>query len=131
MNAIRQTWRVWLALVLGGATGLGAAAKPTDDPGAISYSAFKLIAERNIFDPNRSVRAPRPVAVKAPRVESFGLTGTLSSEKGAYAFFDGTSSAYRKVLKPEGTIAGYMVTAVGPGGRRQEAGAARRDTTHP
>ena len=114
MNTIRQTWVVWLALLLVGATGQGTAAKSTDNPGAISYSAFKLIAERNIFDQNRSVRAPRPVAAKTPRAESFGLTGTLSSEKGPYAFFDGTSSAYRKVLKPEGTIAGYMVTAVGP-----------------
>jgi hypothetical protein len=114
MNTIRQTWRVWVALLLGGATGQGTAAKSTDNPGAISYSAFKPIAERNIFDQNRSVRAPRPVAAKTPRAESFGLTGTLDSEKGPYAFFDGTSSAYRKVLKPEGTIAGYKVTAIEP-----------------
>ena len=43
---------------------------------------------------------------------AFGLTGTLCSEKGAYAFFDGTSSAYRKVLKPEETIAGYKVAEI-------------------
>ena len=113
-SMIRQTWRVWLALLLGVATVLGAAAKPTDNPGPISYSAFKLIAERNIFNQNRSVRPPRPVAAKAPRVESFGLSGTLSSGEGTYAFFDGTSSAYRKVLKPGGAIAGYKVTAVEP-----------------
>ncbi|HSU55050.1 MAG TPA: hypothetical protein VLT36_13405 [Candidatus Dormibacteraeota bacterium] len=33
-------------------------------------------------------------------------------EKGPLAFFDGTRSDYRKVLKPEDTIAGFKVTEI-------------------
>jgi hypothetical protein len=36
----------------------------------------------------------------------------MSYEKGVFAFFDGTSSDYKKVLKPEETIAGYKVVAI-------------------
>jgi hypothetical protein len=80
------------------------------------YSAFRIIAERNIFDPNRSPRrrvsgGPRP----RPRTtESFSLVGTMSYEKGTFAFFDGTSSEYRKVLKVADAIAGYKVAQIAP-----------------
>ena len=84
--------------------------------------SFRIIYERNIFNPNRSPRssgAPpvtrreterRPVA----RSESFALVGTMSYEKGSYAFFDGSSSQFRKVMQPDETIAGFKVTAVTP-----------------
>jgi hypothetical protein len=45
-------------------------------------------------------------------VEAFTLVGTMSYEKGIFAFFDGTSSDYKKVLKPNDTIAGYKVVAI-------------------
>ena len=84
--------------------------------------SFRIIHERNIFNPNRSPRssgAPpvthreterRPVV----RTESFALVGTMSYEKGSYAFFDGSSSQFRKVMQPDETIAGFKVTAVTP-----------------
>jgi hypothetical protein len=40
--------------------------------------------------------------------------GTLSYEKGDFAFFEGSSSEYRKVLKPDDTIAGYKVAEIAP-----------------
>jgi len=110
MNPVRNTWRVWPCLLLAVASSLGAAAKPAGKPAPGDYAAFKTIATRNIFNSTRRER--RPVAAKPPRVDSFALTGTLSYEKGTFAFFDGSSSAYRKVLKPEGTIAGYKVTDI-------------------
>ncbi len=80
---------------------------------SLDYSAFRLIADRNIFDPNRFPHTvgsrPQPKTV-----ESFSLVGTMSYEKGEFAFFDGTSSDYKKVLKPDGTIAGYKVVAILP-----------------
>jgi hypothetical protein len=72
-----------------------------------------MVAERNIFDPNRFPRSNRE-RVQRKNVESFGLVGTMSYEKGDFAFFDGTSSDYRKVLKASDTIAGYKVLAVLP-----------------
>jgi hypothetical protein len=82
-------------------------------PASLDYTAFRLVAERNIFDPNRaprSTRAPTPPKT----VESFTLVGIMSYEKGVFAFFDGTSSDYKKVLKPEEAIAGYKVAAISP-----------------
>jgi hypothetical protein len=38
----------------------------------------------------------------------------MSYEKGLFAFFDGTSSDYRKVLKTQDAIAGYKVMDIAP-----------------
>jgi hypothetical protein len=45
-------------------------------------------------------------------VDTFTLVGTLTYEKGPYAFFDGSSSEYRKVLETGKTIAGHKITAI-------------------
>jgi hypothetical protein len=80
---------------------------------ALDYSAFRLVVDRNIFDPNRSPRSPRPTA-PSKTVDAFTLVGTMSYEKGIFAFFDGTSSDYQKALKPEDNIAGYKLVAISP-----------------
>ena len=84
---------------------------PTGRPALLNpndFSAFKIITDRNIFDPNRR---PRIAAQQAeqPIVDSFSLAGTMSYEKGLFAVFDGTSSDYHRVLEPGGSIAGYLV----------------------
>jgi len=79
--------------------------------------AFKIIYERNIFNPNRGPRYSRRTEGDAPKpakVDGFSLVGTLLSDKGAYAFFDGTEARYRAALKTSNTIAGYTVTAITP-----------------
>src|SRR5262245_42075275 len=82
----------------------------------VDFDSFRLITERNIFNPNRSGR--RDYARREPdrrsRVESFSLVGTMSYEKGRFAFFDGTSSDYRKVIGATDNIAGYTIGAVTP-----------------
>jgi len=86
------------------------------------YAAFRIIAERNIFNPNRTARgsgAPKPEP-KAAKVDSFSLLGTMSYEKGKFAFFDGSSSEFRKVLSPSGSIAGYTLVDVGETGVKLE-----------
>src|SRR5208282_5280667 len=40
--------------------------------------------------------------------------GTMSYSKGTFAFFDGTSSDYSKVLKLDDAIAGYKVAEITP-----------------
>lgn len=80
--------------------------------------SFRIIADRNIFNPNRrsgmrsSYRRPERETRRYTRPESFGLVGTMSYEKGRFAFFDGTSSDYRKVIEPAQTIAGYTVVDI-------------------
>jgi hypothetical protein len=86
------------------------------------YSFFKLIPDRNIFNPNRSARGSgiaKPVD-KTPKVDSFALLGTMSYEKGDFAFFGGSKSAYQKVLSPSNSIAGFQIKSVNPDGVQLE-----------
>jgi hypothetical protein len=76
------------------------------------YSNFKVITERNIFNPRRYAPTERRQKAPAAKVDSFTLVGTMSYEKGPFAFFEGSSSEFRKVLKIEDAIAGYKVTNI-------------------
>lgn len=81
-------------------------------PASLDYSAFRMVAEKNIFDPNRR---PQREYTATPRMgDSFTLVGTMSYEKGIFAFFDGTRSDYRKAVRPQEAIAGYKVVEVTP-----------------
>ena len=60
-------------------------AQSTNAPARLDYPSFKIITERNIFDPNRSARSgkgARTDSQRPARSESFALVGTLSYEKG-------------------------------------------------
>ena len=85
-------------------------------------ASFKIITDRNIFNSNRSSRSRGDEKKPGSKVESFALTGTLTYEKGTFAFFDGSSAEYRKVLKPEGKIAGYQITEIGPDAAKLDTG---------
>ena len=96
-----------------------ASAQPTNSQGRPGFSAFKLITERNIFDPRRSPRStsrpPRTESRRSPRAEYFTLVGIMSYDaQGPIAFFDGTSPQYQKVLKAADSIAGYKLTGIEP-----------------
>jgi hypothetical protein len=95
------------------AAALPAPAEPSTPP---DFSSFQIVSQRNIFDPNRTARS-RSGSRRAsqPATDSFSLVGIMSYEKGAFAFFEGTSPDYRKVLKPEGDIAGFKIAAISPG----------------
>ena len=54
--------------------------------------------------------------------DSLTLVGTMSYEKGTFAFFDGTSSEYKKALKLTDAIAGYKVTNIAPNGVKLASG---------
>ena len=88
-------------------------AQSTNAPAMADYSSFRMIADQNIFDPNRYPHTTRTrrqtVSRSAP---GFSLVGTMTYQNGIIAFFDGTDSEYRKVLALDGSIAGYRVTAI-------------------
>ncbi|MEY2430199.1 MAG: hypothetical protein QOJ40_3084 [Verrucomicrobiota bacterium] len=91
------------------------AAQPTNSTDRFDFSAFKLITDRNIFNSHRSSGyKPRTESGPQSRVDSFALVGTMSYEKGPFAFFDGTSSEYRKAVKREDGIAGFKVADIEP-----------------
>jgi len=78
-----------------------------------AIDTFNIIQRNNIFDPNRR---PPPITGKKSgptiRTQAFALKGTMSYTKGRFAFFDGTSSEYNKVLGVGGVIAGYTVKEI-------------------
>src|ERR1035441_5166433 len=80
----------------------------------LDYAAFKLIVERNIFDPNRIPRRVPGSRTPPKSFDSLTLRGTMSYEKGMFAFFDGTSAEYKKALRLADAIAGYKVTNISP-----------------
>ena len=82
--------------------------------GTTDFSTFKLVTDRNIFDPNRyphtaGYHPRKTVSRSAP---TFALVGTMNYHKGMFAFFDGNSPEYRQVLRQNGVIAGYTVTDI-------------------
>ncbi len=104
--------RVLLVCLL--AAGRMAAGEETNSVPAYDLPSFRIITERNIFDPNRTGRIRRPKGTKHSRIDSFSLVGTMSYEKGRYAFFTGSSSEYQKTLKAADTIAGYKIAEIAP-----------------
>jgi hypothetical protein len=127
-------WPLLAALLLAGVGGPSPAAQQTNAPprletnapARLDYSSFRIITERNIFNANRSGRSSRGREARRPaRVEAFTLVGTLSYEKGPFAFFDGTSSDFKKALPLEGAIAGYKIKDINGHGVELEAGANR------
>ena len=112
-NAIRFQARFGAVLILLAASGLTGRAQGTNAPGRPDYQAFKILTERNIFDPNRSSDSgTRGEPRRTARMEFFALVGTLSYQKGNFAFFDGSGSAYRKALETGDRIAGYKIAEI-------------------
>jgi len=111
-----------LILILLLSTVLDGAAQGANTVNPRDYASFKIVTERNIFNPNRSVQGadtPR-TEQRVVKTESFALVGTMSYEKGKFAFFDGSSSDFRKVLSPSSSIAGYVIKDVGENGVKLE-----------
>jgi hypothetical protein len=120
----------------GGSGGVNDASKGTDrnqagdqattnnGPATLDYAAFRVVVDRNIFDPNRYPRGPgaKGPATKPKVVSSLKLVGTMAYEKGMFAFFDGSSSDYQKAVKVTEAIAGYKVTSIAPNGVRLASG---------
>ena len=113
----------WAVLALALANGFLAAAQSNGVPGPTAYPAFSgFITERNIFDPGRFSHTPgvrRFVPTRINRsAPAFSLVGTMSYEKGMFAFFDGNQSELRKVLyqSDSNSIAGFTVMEITPTG---------------
>lgn len=81
------------------------------------FTAFRLIAERNIFNAARSggrASAPPRETRRPARVDTLALVGVMSYAKGTFAFFDGSSGEFRKAVQTGGTVAGLKVVDIQP-----------------
>ena len=102
---------------IAGAVWLSAAVFAAAAPlaGGTDFTPYQLIGQRNIFDPNRVPHLHSSSAHATARVvDSFSFVGTMSYSKGTFAFFDGTSPDFRKVLELGGSVADFTVAAITP-----------------
>jgi hypothetical protein len=119
VSALRSRFCPLIAMLVL-AQGFLASAQPTNASARTDYSSFsRFIADRNIFNPDRYALGPRNSRQRRTptvRRNSFSLTGLMSygggETPGIYAFFDGTSSDYRKVLARDAMIAVFKVAAI-------------------
>ncbi|HEV2691775.1 MAG TPA: hypothetical protein VG347_02655 [Verrucomicrobiae bacterium] len=88
-------------------------------PGPQDYDQFtRFITDRNIFDPNRVPRYnPTTRVVRTRTRHTAGapyvtLVGTMSYEKGLFAFFDSNNSDMKKIIGPGDTIGIYTVKEI-------------------
>jgi len=128
MKTFLQNSQVALLLLLGSAT--FACAQTNGVPGPTDYAKFSsFVTDRNIFDPNRQPHSyspsSRPRVRTHPRTstETPGavLVGTMSYEKGWFAFFNGNSDDLKKALRVGEKITDYTVVAVSAAGVRLES----------
>ncbi len=102
--------------------GCFSATAQSNTPGDTDYAKFNgFITDRNIFDPNRvphsNTRATPTRTRTRTRAKNSGapfvaLVGTMSYEKGQFAFFNANDSEMKKILAVGDEIAGYTVKEV-------------------
>jgi len=101
---------------LGFALWTSAAMQDQTNAGGADYRNFEVIAKKNIFNPRRSPayqpREKQPTVYR--KTETFALVGVMSYGKGPMAFFEGSKTEYKQVLKPNDSIGGFKVTAIEP-----------------
>lgn len=119
----RSLWFLGLLLAWLGANWLAAADKaparaPASAPAPApvkSFEDFKILYERNVFNPNRRPqRAGTVEYVKPKKVEGFSLVGTMIYEQGSYAFFNGSEAKYRTAVTVSNSLAGLKLIDITP-----------------
>lgn len=94
---------------------------PTPAPRPVSttmptepFESFRLVGDRNIFNANRTGRRDRSRDDAPPRLDVMTLVGTMESDRGLRAFFDGSSSEFRKAVRVGDSVDTYKVKGVTP-----------------
>ena len=112
MTASFAAAALWLCSVV------AALAEQTNAPARFDENSFRIISDRNIFNPHRYARSSGRTRSEssrpASRVDSFTLVGLMQYEKGVFAFFDGTNPSYRKTLEGDGAISEFKIAGLTP-----------------
>jgi hypothetical protein len=84
---------------------------------AAQFEPYRMIVDRNIFNPNRTGRSRSADEAPAPKIDQIALVGTMESDEGGrVAFFDSAEAAHRKSTKVGDEIAGFTVKLITPTG---------------
>jgi hypothetical protein len=78
------------------------------------FDNFRLVSDRNIFNPNRSGRRERTNEDQPPRVDVISVVGTMESDRGLRAFFDGSEASYRRAVRVGESVDQFKVTQISP-----------------
>ncbi|MCS7090226.1 MAG: hypothetical protein RMN51_03625 [Verrucomicrobiota bacterium] len=82
-------------------------------PQASDFGAFRIILDRNIFNATRSGARPSPTRPRRPaRVDTLALVGTLENGSDRIAFFDGSSSEFRRAVRIGEELVGFKVEEI-------------------
>ena len=116
VSPFRLSGLILLALLCGT---FSASAQTNSSAAATDYAQFsRTVTDRNIFDPNRVPHSPRSTATTRtkPRTKprsggmtGIALVGTMSYEKGWFAFFNAGDSDNKKVIAAGGEVGGNQV----------------------
>ena len=120
MKSIRT--KIILLAVLTVAGTFSAAAQTNTAAADTDYAQFsRMVTDRNIFDPNRVPHSPRSTTTTRtkPRTKprtggmtGIALVGTMSYEKGWFAFFNAGDSDNKKVIAAGGEVGGNKVKEI-------------------
>ncbi len=78
----------------------------------LDFKSYAIVISRNIFSPTKEIPRVRTEVKRVPQIDLISLVGTMSSEKGQVAFFDGTASTFRSAVKLTNVIAGLTLSAI-------------------
>ena len=113
MNLRAPIFAVFVLLV---AASMASLAQETNSVEGLDFDSFKIITQRNIFDPTRTGRR-RPTAGPQRRIERISLVGTIIDPKGEAAFFTG-SGVPDKPLKVGDSVKDLKVVQITEDGAR-------------
>jgi hypothetical protein len=118
LNVSRSRVGIGLIILLAGS--VCTFAQSNGVPGPDEYARFShFITDRNIFDPSRqphnydSSHVFRPNRVRTPRgTPAVQFVGTMSYEKGLFAFFSGNSMDLSQILRVGDKLQNYTITDI-------------------
>ncbi len=80
----------------------------------LDFKSYSIVISRNIFSATKAPPPTRSEVRRVPQIDMISLVGTMSSDKGQLAFFDGTASSFRTAVKLTNVVAGLTVSAITP-----------------
>ena len=112
-GTVRRVLVAVVVLVLASVPAVGHAqeARSSTEP---TFELYRIVADRNIFDPNRRPSQPEQLSTpeESPPPDQLALIGALVNDEGAVAFFEGSRAEYSVDVKLGETSAGLRIAEI-------------------